>query len=59
MLSFSLTIGTNPNLNKLSKVLFAFIALLLCSVSSKVNNICDRLIFFGLKVFLNKFINSI
>ena len=32
--SFSLTIGIAFNLNKLSKVLLTFIALLLCSVSS-------------------------
>ena len=38
-LSFSFTIGTYPSLNRLSNVLFALIALLLCSVSSKVSNI--------------------
>ena len=59
ILSFSLTIGTKPKLNRFSNVLLALIALLLFSVSSRVNNICERLIFFGLKNSLNKFINSI
>ena len=45
MLSFSLTIGIKPKLNRFSNVLLALIALLLFSVSSRVNNICERLIF--------------
>ena len=35
VVSFSFTTGTAFSLNKFSKVLFAFIARLLCSVSSK------------------------
>ena len=42
MLSFSLTIGIKPKLNRFSNVLLALIALLLFSVSSRVNNICVK-----------------
>jgi len=43
IVSFSLTIGINPKSNKFSKVLLAFKDLLLSSVSSRVNRICDIL----------------
>ena len=59
MLSFSLTIGTKPSWNKLFIVLFALIALLLCSVSSRVRSIWERFNFTLLKFFLKRFINSI
>ena len=58
MVSFSFTIGTKSSLNKLSKVLFALRALLLCSVSSRVRRIWEILIFNLTNVYENKFISS-
>ena len=42
ILSFSLTNGINPRSKRLSNVRFAFIALLLISVSSSVKSIWER-----------------
>ena len=56
ILSFSFTTGIKFNWNKFSKVLFAFKALLLCSVSSRVSKIWDILILDFIKILENKFI---
>ena len=59
IVSFSLTIGIKPKSNKFSKVLLAFKDLLLSSVSSRVNKICDIFNLNFVNVWENKFISSI